>query len=1165
MKNVVLDINRFLGLALVVVVFAASGRAGQLSDNLAREVAGKTANEPIKVWIQLPEVENVATLKAMAGATARTRAGRYKITHDRLQANHITAQRNLLNHLRTLSAPPNHPRLQPPKGHWLVNIIEAEVTVEQLNELALRDDIDMIYPAATVTSITPAGVSSASVLSAGVEDNLSYINAPTAWAAGYTGQGRIVCIFDTGVDGLHPALFDNWKGHDGDAAAAWFDPVGGEPFPHVLPVKPGAVTYHGTATTGLVVGHDDITGDTVGVALDAKWIAAAVADIEGASIIDAFEWAANPDGDPNNIDDVPDVINHSWGIRDIGCQDVFYSMIDATEALGIVNIFAAGNEGSSFPAIRNPANRANDSLDCFAVGNIDHRTSLLSSTSSRGPSDCNGAIKPNVVAPGVLVRFPVPGDTYTTNSGTSFATPHVSGLVALLREKNPNATPDEIKKAILTSTNRLNRSLPNNDYGWGLVDCWAALRALSDSNTEPNVRVFAFDHDPISPGDTVDGSLVLKNQGADVRNITAFAQNSNPSLKVLNGLAIFGDIDEGETVRAPENLSVVVSDTVAIGSILPLDIQVSNSTGYSRVLRLYFLVEQRDKRSMLTHNAGNIEFTVSNFGTLGLGDDSYFDAGGAGFKFQLGPNYLWDGGLMIGRDASHVSDGVMNVAFEPDGDFAVVSSGSLDFVTPVGPASEQTYSRFADSRAENPLNIEVTQVSYAFDDAPYQDMVILRYVIRNTGAAALSNLYVGLHLDWDVGSAVLNAGGYNPGNGSLWIADNSTDSPIDYRGVALLDGTLTTAYTDRADLVVYPPDGISDDGYTEAEKMNSLAKGINSPAIYETGTEDLFQVMAARIVSLPAESADTVAFALVAGIDEAEFSSSVASANAAYTQILAVNVAPEIAPIENMAVLAGSDLSFQVSAIDPNATTPTLRVEDLPSGATFTDSGNGNGGFEWAIGPSQTGTFMPSFIAEDGLNADTETVVITVLDNSPARPAIQVIAVSELTALRGETIEFPVVATDPNGTIPSLSIDTLPSGVTFTDNGNGTADFAWFTSLVDEGEYTIVFIASDGTLADSSSVLFRIAGSLPSQYVLRQNFPNPFNGTTTISFDLETTVTYTLRIYSILGHKVREYRGRGGPGEVRISVDSADMASGVYFYRLSAGGFSDTKKMLLLR
>ena len=63
---------------------------------------------------------------------------------------------------------------------------------------------------------------------------------------------------------------------------------------------------------GVMIGYDSASDRHIGVAPGARWISAATIDLLGASIIDAFEWAADPDGDPNSIDDVPDVINHSW-------------------------------------------------------------------------------------------------------------------------------------------------------------------------------------------------------------------------------------------------------------------------------------------------------------------------------------------------------------------------------------------------------------------------------------------------------------------------------------------------------------------------------------------------------------------------------------------------------------------------------------------------------------------------------------------------------------------------------------------------------------------------------------------------------------------------------------------------------------------------------------
>ena len=211
------------------------------------------------------------------------------------------------------------------KPHWIANIVEVEVAVSELIALAARPDVRTIFAVPKITAIKPTRVDWAPTLAAGVEDNLKFINADDAWAAGYTGTGRVICSFDSGVDGLHPALFNTWKGHDGDSAAAWFDPHDRESFPHTIS---GVSTSHGTQSIGIIIGHDDATGDTVGVAPGARWIAAAVIDIPGTSIIDAFEWAADPDGDPNSIDDLPDVISHSWGVPDIDCANIFYDMID---------------------------------------------------------------------------------------------------------------------------------------------------------------------------------------------------------------------------------------------------------------------------------------------------------------------------------------------------------------------------------------------------------------------------------------------------------------------------------------------------------------------------------------------------------------------------------------------------------------------------------------------------------------------------------------------------------------------------------------------------------------------------------------------------------------------------------------------------------------------
>jgi bacillopeptidase F len=254
--------------------------------------------------------------------------------------------------------------------------------------------------------------------------------------------------------------------------------------------------------------------DTLGVCPDCQWISAAAIDIPCpadpnapcANLFEALEWVADPDGDPLTDHDVPDAVANPWGApivsladgcaeTGVGCSDVFWNAIDNIEAAGAVMIFAAGNEGQCGAAtIRNPANRISSETNAFSVGMVNTLTDIenppIDNLSSFGPSDCNNlAIKPELVAPGVNLKTTVPPNGVSNVAyGTSFSTPHVAAAVALLREYNPNATADQIKQALLTGARDLGPAGPDNQYGHGLLNVVAALRALPP-NTKPNIVV----------------------------------------------------------------------------------------------------------------------------------------------------------------------------------------------------------------------------------------------------------------------------------------------------------------------------------------------------------------------------------------------------------------------------------------------------------------------------------------------------------------------------------------------------------------------------------------------------------------------------------------------------------------------------------------------------
>jgi hypothetical protein len=85
-------------------------------------------------------------------------------------------------------------------------------------------------------------------------------------------------------------------------------------------------------------------------------------------------------------------------------------------------------------------------------------------------------------------------------------------------------------------------------------------------------------------------------------------------------------------------------------------------------------------------------------------------------------------------------------------------------------------------------------------------------------------------------------------------------------------------------------------------------------------------------------------------------------------------------------------------------------------------------------------------------------------------------------------------------------------------------------------------------------------------YQLNQNFPNPFNPATTIRYSISKTSNVSLKVFDMLGREVQTLvHTMQAPGLYTVLLNAQGLGSGVYFYRLSAGTFTDTKKLLLIK
>ncbi len=168
------------------------------------------------------------------------------------------------------------------QNYWVTNLIMAEVTSDVLNQLTYRNDIqvldlDDICFLDKPVSILPDNKSKNSIES--VEIGLKVIRADSLWRLGFSGAGSTVMNIDNGVNGTHPALSPKWWGNNG---RPWYWSWYNVRNPSINFPNACAGDFHGTHTMGIMCGSSSSTGDTVGVAPGARWIAAAVTDCPGA-------------------------------------------------------------------------------------------------------------------------------------------------------------------------------------------------------------------------------------------------------------------------------------------------------------------------------------------------------------------------------------------------------------------------------------------------------------------------------------------------------------------------------------------------------------------------------------------------------------------------------------------------------------------------------------------------------------------------------------------------------------------------------------------------------------------------------------------------------------------------------------------------------------------
>ena len=317
------------------------------------------------------------------------------------------------------------------------------------------------------------------------------IKADKLWNLGLLGDNITIGLIDTGVDAKHPDLnnLDNNATNFNPKIIGFIDLVNNR---SDLNPSNGMNAYddngHGTAVAGIISGTGALSNGTFrGVAPHSKLFVVKALDSKGDGTVSDLVKAVDL-----CISFHVNIISMSLGAPQTK-HDPLEDITRKAVSRGIVVVVAAGNEGPYQNTISSPGSEPDVITVGASFGNL-----YVPAWSSVGPTLINHTLKPDVVAPGfnVITTRGNASDTYDAYtkivyknsypyryfSGTSAATPFVSGVVALLLQKYQNATPIDLKLALMKTAKSLDQQ--NNRQGTGLIDAYAAYNLLSQNKTE---------------------------------------------------------------------------------------------------------------------------------------------------------------------------------------------------------------------------------------------------------------------------------------------------------------------------------------------------------------------------------------------------------------------------------------------------------------------------------------------------------------------------------------------------------------------------------------------------------------------------------------------------------------------------------------------------------
>ena len=588
--------KKLFTLILMAVCCMAGYAQAVIDPLLSEEMARRNDDEKINVIVIMKSQYDRAQMNRQANYFA-TRSERREFVVNELKAFAEATQFDLR---RSLDEMRRNDMTTEPTVLWMANALGLSANKAAIADLARRNDIEIIgydiernwipdgeeaTPASTTREITP---------------NVTQVGANQVWDLGYTGEGIVVAVIDTGVNYNHLDVADHlWDG--------------GTEFPHH-----GFDVYnndndpmddhgHGSHCSGTVLG-DGTAGSQTGMAPDATLMCVKCLNANGSGgatpISAGIQWA---------VEHGCDLFSMSLGISNstIAERTLLRQTCVAALDAGVVAAIAAGNEGNQMWQAPIPNNvrvpgscpppymdevqgeNPGDLTCSVCIGAVNYNDAAANFT-SRGPVTWTntefgdypyepgiGLIRPDVCAPGVDIKsLNYQTNTgYTSMSGTSMATPCAAGCMALMLCKDPNLMPADVCRILEETAVRLAEG-KSNIFGFGRIDVLAAVEAIQLGAIKYNTYAI---NDPqgnnnhnLNPGESVTMDLTLDNVTDEpVSNVSVVLSTDHAEVTITDNTVDFPNFAANETLTVENAFAFSVTNNVVANEQIKFNIEVS--------------------------------------------------------------------------------------------------------------------------------------------------------------------------------------------------------------------------------------------------------------------------------------------------------------------------------------------------------------------------------------------------------------------------------------------------------------------------------------------------------------------------------------------------------------------------------------------------------------